>query len=89
MENQIENQNYITIVENGVEKKVELLSYFSLKSNDKKYVAYTDNQEDQEGNVIISTAEVVSRDDGGIDFVGITDPNVVEEVKNVLLDLAK
>lgn len=84
------NNNIITIVDSdGIEKQVELLSYFTLKSNNKKYVAYTDNKEDENGNVIISTAEVVAKDNGGIDFVGITDPKIVEEIKNVLLDLAK
>lgn len=84
------NNNIITIVDSdGIEKQVELLSYFTLKSNNKKYVAYTDNKEDENGNVIISTAEVVAKDNGGIDFVGITDSKIVEEIKNVLLDLAK
>lgn len=86
----MEKENFITIVDSdGNEKQVELLSYFTLKSNDNKYVAYTDNEEDENGNVVISTAEVVAKDDGGIEFVGITDPKIVEEVKNVLLDLAK
>lgn len=83
-------KNMITIVDaNGVEKQVELLTYFTLKSNNKKYVAYTDNQEDANGNVIISTAEVVEKENEEIEFVGITDPAVIEEIKKVILDLAK
>ena len=86
----MDNKNYITIKDiNGVDKQVELLSYFTLKSNNKKYVAYTDNQVDANGNVIVSTAEVKELDDGSIEFLGITEPNIIEEIKNVLLDLAK
>ena len=73
----------------GVEKEVELLCYFTLNSNNKKYVAYTDNNEDENGNVIISTAEVVEKEDNTIEFVSISEPAVLEEVKKVLLDLAK
>lgn len=84
------NTNMITIKDkNGIEKQVELLSYFELKSNNKKYIAYTDNQEDNNGNVIISAAEVKELEDGTLEFIGINDPNIIEEIKNVLIDLAK
>ena len=38
--------------ENGVEKEVEVLSYFTLKSNGKDYLIYTENKEDADGNII-------------------------------------
>lgn len=83
------NHNIKIIDIDGVEKEVELLCYFTLKSNNKKYVAYTDNNEDENGNVIISTAEVIEKEDNTIEFVGISEPVVLDEVKKVLLDLAK
>lgn len=86
----MEQNNYITIVDNnGIEKKVEVLNYFTLNSNGKKYVAYTENQEDSNGNIIICTSEVVERPDGSIEFANIYDQNVLNEIKNVLIDLAK
>ena len=87
---EIDNKNMMTIIdENGIEKQVEILSYFTLKSNNKNYVTYTDNQEDENGNVIVSSAEVSEKEDGSIEFLGISDAGIVEEIKNVILDLAK
>ena len=86
----MENKNYITIIDsNGMEKRVEVLNYFTLNSNGKDYVAYTENQEDANGNVIIATSEVIERPDGSIEFANITDQNTLNEIKNVLFDLCK
>ncbi len=86
----MEDKNFITIIDsNGVEKQVEVLNYFTLNSNGKDYVAYTENQEDANGNVIIATSEVVENPDGSIEFANITDQNVLNEIKNVLFDLCK
>lgn len=83
-------KNYITIIDsNGLEKKVEVLNYFTLNSNGKDYVAYTENKEDANGNIIIATSEVIEKSDGSIEFANITDQNVLNEVKNVLFDLCQ
>ena len=74
--------------ENGVEKDVEVINFFTLKSNGKKYMTYTENEEDNKGNVIVYTAEVVETDDE-VELVGITDPNVLAEVKEVMVDIVK
>lgn len=85
----MEEKNYIKIVdENGIEKSVEVIGYFTLKSNNKKYVAYTENQKDSNGNIIICTSEVVEKNDGSVEFLNIYDQNILNEVKNVLLDLS-
>lgn len=85
----MEQKNYITIVDsNGIEKQVEVLSYFTLKSNNKKYVAYTDNKTDSNGNVLVYTSEVVEKMDGSLEFANIYDQSVLNEIKNVLLDLS-
>lgn len=85
----MEQKNYITIVDsNGIEKQVEVLSYFTLKSNNKKYVAYTDNKTDNNGNVLVYTSEVVEKMDGSLEFANIYDQSVLNEIKNVLLDLS-
>ena len=74
--------------ENGVEKEVEVINFFTLNSNGKKYMTYTENEEDAKGNVIVYTAEVVENDDE-VELVGITDPKVLEEVKEVMVDIVK
>ncbi len=71
--------------ENGVEKEVEVLSYFTLKSNGKDYLIYTENQEDANGNVLTYTSEVVG-DGDTIELKGIEDPDIVSEIKEIILE---
>ncbi len=71
--------------ENGVEKEVEVLSYFKLKSNDKDYLIYTENQEDANGNVLTYTSEVVDNGDT-IELKGIEDPDIIHEIKEIILE---
>lgn len=75
--------------ETGVEKEVEVLSYFTLNSNGKKYLIYTENVTDKSGNVEIYTSEVVEKEDGSIELYGVEDENVWNEIKQVMIDLAK
>ena len=71
--------------ENGVEKEVEVISYFKLKSNDKDYLIYTENEEDENGNVLTYTSEVVG-DGDTIELKGIEDPTVLDEIKEIILE---
>lgn len=75
--------------ETGAEKEVEVLSYFTLNSNGKKYLIYTENVTDEAGNVEIYTSEVVEKEDGSIELFGVEDENVWNEIKQVMIDLAK
>ena len=71
--------------ENGVEKEVEVLSYFKLKSNGKDYLIYTENEEDSNGNVLTYTSEVIG-DGDTIELKGIEDPDVISEIKDIILE---
>ena len=85
----MEGKDILKIIdENGVEKEVEVINFFTLNSNGKKYITYTENEEDAKGNVLIYTAEVVEKGDT-VELVGITDPRVLEEVKEVMIDIVK
>lgn len=75
--------------ETGVEKEVEVLSYFTLNSNGKKYLIYTENVTDESGNVEIYTSEVIEKEDDSIELYGVEDENVWNEIKQVMIDLAK
>ena len=76
------------IDENGIEKEVEILNYFTLKSNNKKYLVYTENKQDAKGNIIIHTSEVVETN-SGIELTKIEDDKILQEIKSVLIELAK
>ncbi len=72
------------IDENGIEKEVEVLSYFKLKSNGKDYLIYTENQLDDNGNVLTYTSEVIE-DGDSIELRGIEEPEVVQEIKDLII----
>ena len=85
----MEEKDIIKIIdEDGVEKEVEVLNFFTLKSNGKDYMTYTENKEDAKGNIIIYTSEVIDKGDS-VELAGITDENVLKEIKEVIIDLAK
>ena len=48
------------IDETGIEKEVEVVAYFTLKTNGKDYLIYTENKVDASGNVEVYTSEVVT-----------------------------
>jgi uncharacterized protein YrzB (UPF0473 family) len=86
----MENKEMIKIIDElGAEKEVEVVSYFSLKSNGKDYLIYTENKVDASGNVEVYTSEVVNNADGSIELKGIDDDSVWSEIKKVMLDIAK
>lgn len=75
--------------ENGVEKEVEVIAYFTLTMNNKDYLIYTENKEDANGNVEVYTSEVVHKDDNTTELLGIDDDNVWAEIKKVMIEIAK
>ena len=72
----------------GKEKEVEVINYFMLNSNGKDYITYTENKEDAKGNIIVYTSEVIDKGEY-IELGAIEDENVVKEIKDILIDLAK
>ncbi len=85
----MEEKEMLKIIdENGIEKEVEVINFFTLKSNNKDYITYTENKEDAKGNIIVYTSEVIDNGDS-VELKGIEDANIVKEIKDVLVDLAK
>lgn len=74
--------------ENGVEKDVEVVSYFTLNSNGKDYMIYTDIEpkEDGNGNVLTYTSEVIENEDT-VELKAITDENVLNEIKEIITEI--
>lgn len=86
----MEEKEIIKIVdETGVEKEVEVVAFFTLKMNNKKYLIYTENKTDAAGNVEVSTSEVIDNGDDTVTLAGIDDDAVWVEIKKVMLDIAK
>ena len=52
-----ENKTIKIFDENGVEKEVEVIAYFTLTMNNKDYLIYTENKEDANGNVEVYTSD--------------------------------
>ncbi len=77
------------IDETGTAKEVEVVAYFTLKTNNKDYLIYTENKTDASGNVEVNTSEVHTKDDGSIELLGVDDDAVWVEIKKVMLDIAK
>lgn len=87
MEELNEKKEFIKIFdENGVEKEVEVLHYFTLESNNLDYIVYTDNVEDADGNILVYTSEVVENEDK-VELKGIEDQDVLKEVTELLTEL--
>lgn len=74
--------------ENGVEKEIEVINYFTLNSNGKDYLMYIDanSTEDENGSIMTYTSEVVDNGDS-IELKDITDENVLNEIKEIITEI--
>lgn len=77
------------IDENGVEKEVQVVAHFTLKTNEKDYLIYTENKIDSSGNVEVCTSEIIKNSDGTASLSGVDDESIWSEIKKVMLDIAK
>lgn len=77
------------IDENGQERVVDIVAFFTLKSNRKKYLIYTENKKDEKGNVEIYTSELTENDKGAIILAGVEDEMVWNDIKQVLVNISK
>ena len=77
------------IDENGQEKVVDIVAFFTLKSNRKKYLIYTENKKEEKGNVEIYTSELTENDKGAIILAGVEDEMVWNDIKQVLVNISK
>ena len=68
---------------------VVLQHSFTLKSNRKKYLIYTENKKDEKGNVEIYTSELTENDKGAIILAGVEDEMVWNDIKQVLVNISK
>lgn len=72
----------------GTTEKVEEVISFEFNDTKKRYVVYTKNEVDQNGNVTIYVTEVVT-DMNGTRFLGVSSDEEWTKIKDVLRKLAK
>ncbi len=84
-----ENKKILTINKlDGTTEEVEEVISFEFNDTKKRYVVYTKNEVDQNGNVTIYVTEVVT-DDHGTRFLGVSGDDEWSRIKDVLRKLAK
>lgn len=77
----------ITKSDGSVEKVEEVIS-FEFNDTKKKYIVYTKNEIDSNGNVTIYVTEVI-KDNLGTRFIGVESDDEWTKIKEVLRELAK
>lgn len=83
-----EEKKFITILkEDGTTEDVELLTCFEFNDNKKKYVVYTRNEKDENGNTTIYVSSV--DDSGDYPKMGKVDDEDWLRIKDVLRELSK
>lgn len=83
-----ENKKILTINKlDGSAEEVEEVISFEFNDTKKRYVVYTKNEVDQNGNVTIYVTEVVT-DDQGTRFLGVSTDEEWTRIKDVLRKLA-
>lgn len=84
-----DNKKILTINKlDGTTEDVEEVISFEFNDTKKKYVVYTKNEVDQNGNVTIYVTEIV-KDEQGTRFLGISTDEEWTRIKTVLRELAK
>lgn len=76
----------INKLDGSVEEVEEVIS-FEFNDTKKRYVVYTKNEVDQNGNITIYVTEVVT-DDQGTRFLGVSTDEEWTRIKDVLRKLA-
>lgn len=78
----------ITKLDGTVETVEEVIS-FEFSDTLKKYVVYTKNETDANGNITVYVTEMVTAADGENKFVGVESEEEWSKIKDVLRELAK
>lgn len=72
----------------GSQEKVEEVISFEFNDTNRKYMVYTKNEIDANGNVTIYVTEVIE-DQNGIKFLGVENDEEWSKIKEVLRELAR
>ncbi len=78
----------ITKLDGSVETVEEVIS-FEFSDTLKRYVVYTKNETDANGNITVYVTEMITDADGINKFVGVESEEEWSKIKDVLRELAK
>lgn len=85
----VNNKKILTINKpDGRTEEVEEVICFEFSDTKKKYVVYTKNEIDENGNVTIYVSEMVT-DANGVKLTGVENDEEWSKIKDVLRELAK
>lgn len=85
----VDNRKMLTINKpDGRTEEVEEVICFEFSDTKKKYVVYTKNEVDENGNVTIYVSEMVT-DKDGVRLTGVETDEEWSKIKDVLRELAK
>ena len=85
----MEDKKILTIIEeDGTKEEVELVISFIFDADQKEYIVYTKNEEDENGNVTLYCSSL-DRSGEVPKMYGIHDDDEWARVKDVLRELAK
>ena len=76
------------VQEDGSTEEVELLVSFRFKDNEKEYVVYTKNEEDDSGNITIYVSHLVD-ENGSLKLEAVETDEEWSRIKDVLRELSK
>ncbi len=85
----MEDKKILTINKaDGSTEEVEEVISFEFNDTKKRYLVYTKNEVDQNGNITIYVTEVI-QDSMGTRFLGVENDDEWSKIKDVLRQLAK
>ena len=85
----MEEKRILTITKtDGSKEQVEEVISFEFNDTKKRYVVYTKNEKDENGNVTVYVSNV-DRSSGEAKLLGVESENEWKRIKDVLRELAK
>ncbi len=84
----VDNNKITVINENGINEEVEIVSSFEFKDTQKKYVIYTKNEQDDNGNITVYISNIDDTEKTA-KLLGITEDEEWNRIKDVLRELSK
>lgn len=87
--NEEDDGEYVTIIdENNREIKVEVIHYFTLALDGNDYLVYTNNNKDEDSNVLVFISQVIEYEDK-VELKGIESEEILREITKILEELSE
>lgn len=85
----MEEKRILTITKtDGTKEQVEEVISFEFNDTKKRYVVYTKNEKDENGNITVYVSNV-DRSSGDVELLGVESEDEWNRIKDVLRELSK